>query len=224
MLKLGYKASAEQFGPRELLEFAVARRGARLRQRRRLRPLPAVAPRRRPRAVLVRPGSARAGERDGARSRSGTQRGDADATATTRRSSPRRWPRSAASYPGRVVPRRRHRRGDERGARSASSGPSRRSASRGSRRRSQLMQQLWARGARRLRRRVLPDRRTRRSTTGPSEPRAALHRGVRSRRRAARRAHRRRLHHARAARTRSSTPRSCCPPCARASRRPAASR
>ena len=28
-LKLGYKASAEQFGPRELVELAVCRRGAR---------------------------------------------------------------------------------------------------------------------------------------------------------------------------------------------------
>ena len=53
-LKIGYKASAEQFGPRRLVELGVRRRAARLRHRHRLRPLPAVAPRGRPRAVLAR--------------------------------------------------------------------------------------------------------------------------------------------------------------------------
>ena len=60
-MRIGYKASAEQFGPPELLDYAVQAERGRLRDRRRLRPLPAVAPPRRPlagRAALARRGDA----------------------------------------------------------------------------------------------------------------------------------------------------------------------
>ena len=53
MLKLGYKASAEQFGPSRLLDFAV-RRKRRLRLSVRQRSFPALEAYRRPRAVLAR--------------------------------------------------------------------------------------------------------------------------------------------------------------------------
>ena len=61
-MRYGYKASAEQFGPRELLDFAVLaeQRGPRLG--RRVGPLPAVAPHRRACAGVVR--VARRGRRD----------------------------------------------------------------------------------------------------------------------------------------------------------------
>ena len=58
-LKLGYKASNEQFAPRELLELRRARRGVRLRLGVRQRPPAAVAPRRRARAVRDERGWAR---------------------------------------------------------------------------------------------------------------------------------------------------------------------
>ena len=44
MLTFGYKASAEQFGPRELLEFSVIAEEVGVRLRGRERPLPALAP------------------------------------------------------------------------------------------------------------------------------------------------------------------------------------
>ena len=49
-LRLGYKASAEQFGPTELADFAVRRRAERVRLGLHQRPPPAVAARRRARA------------------------------------------------------------------------------------------------------------------------------------------------------------------------------
>ena len=54
MLKLGYKASAEQFAPAKLLDFACLRGAGRVRFRLRQRSLPALEAYRRPRAVLAR--------------------------------------------------------------------------------------------------------------------------------------------------------------------------
>ena len=95
LMRYGYKASAEQFGPRELLELVAAGRAPRLRDRRRLRPLPALAPPRRPRARRARRGSAPPA---GDRARSCSARAcSRRRCATTRRSSRRRSRRSAAS-------------------------------------------------------------------------------------------------------------------------------
>ena len=54
MLTLGYKASAEQFGARELLEFRSSPKQVGFDSVVRQRPLPALAAHRRPRAVLLR--------------------------------------------------------------------------------------------------------------------------------------------------------------------------
>ena len=53
-LRLGYKASAEQFPPRRLLDLAVAAEHAGLRLGLDQRPLPALAPHRRPRPERAR--------------------------------------------------------------------------------------------------------------------------------------------------------------------------
>ena len=58
-LKLGYKASAEQFPPRRAARLLGRGGAARARDHRRLRPLPAVPPHRRPRPRRACPGSAR---------------------------------------------------------------------------------------------------------------------------------------------------------------------
>ena len=79
------------------------------------------------------------------------------------------------------------------------------------------------RGRRDPRRPLLPHR-ARHDLRPPRATGADLHRRLRARGDAARRAMRRRLHHHLAARPPSSTPRPCCPPCRRASRRPAAPR
>ena len=113
-LTLGYKASNEQFGPRELLELVTARGGARLRGLRRLRPPPAVAPQRRPRA--------RASSRGSAPRRPPPTRivlGTSVLTPTMRYH-PAIIAQAFATLgclaPGPHLPRRRHRRGDERDA------------------------------------------------------------------------------------------------------------
>ncbi len=54
MLKLGYKASAEQFGPTRSARFLVPRRGGRVRLGLRQRPFPAVEAHRRARAERAR--------------------------------------------------------------------------------------------------------------------------------------------------------------------------
>ncbi len=99
-IRIGYKASAEQFAPRELLEFTKRPprpRGFDIVAR--LRPLPAVAaPRGHSPAAL--PWLGAAGQRDVERrwARACSPR----RCATTRRSSPRPSPRWGACAPGRV--------------------------------------------------------------------------------------------------------------------------
>ena len=111
-LKLGYKASAEQFDPRELVEIAVAAEAHGMETRRGERPLPAVAARGRARAVLARPGWRRS-----ASAPSTIQIGTSVMTPTFRYN-PAVIAQAFATH-GRAVPgshhaRRRHRRGAER--------------------------------------------------------------------------------------------------------------
>ena len=112
-LKLGYKASAEQFAPRPLLDFSVAAEQARVRFRLRQRPLPAVEAHRR--ACAVRVGLAGRAGRQHAADRDGHQRADADLPLSSVRG--RAGVRHAGfDVPGPRDPGRRHRRGAERGA------------------------------------------------------------------------------------------------------------
>ena len=78
-LNLAYKASAEQFGPRRLLDYAVHAEQVGLRGRLDLRPLPALAPPRRP--LAVRAGLAR---RRSASARRAAQLGTSVLTPTMR--------------------------------------------------------------------------------------------------------------------------------------------
>ena len=107
-VRIGYKASAEQFGPPELL-IRRAGRGGRLRDRRRLGPLPAVAPPRRP-LPRRRCRGWRRGQRDPHR-HARHERSDADAAlpAGGDRAGVRdaRLPRPRARLPRRRAPARR---------------------------------------------------------------------------------------------------------------------
>ena len=115
VLRLGYKASAEQFGPREAARVLRPRRGAGLRLRFHQRPFPAVAAHRRARAVRVRlAGRAR---RAHLADRHGHERADADLPLSPLASWRRPSARSAAMFPGRMILGRRHGRVAQRSAR-----------------------------------------------------------------------------------------------------------
>ena len=191
-LTLGYKASAEQFPPQRLLDLAVAAEDAGFDSVwtsdhfQPWRHTDGHAPN-----ALVWLGAATQATR---RVILGHERPHARRSATTRRSSRRRSRTLGCLAPGRVIlgvgtgetlnevagGRRLAR--AERALRAAA-----RSAS-------QLIQAAVARRAAHDRGRVLPHRRTPRSTTGPTEPVPDLHRRVGTRGRPPRRAHRGRLH------------------------------
>ena len=114
MLKLGYKASAEQFGPRELLEFSCLAEEVGFELGLRQRPLSAVEAHRRACAVLVRLARrARRQDHGGCRSAPASQRRP---SAIIPRSWRRPSARSARCFRTGSMLRRRHRRVAERGA------------------------------------------------------------------------------------------------------------
>ena len=210
MLTLGYKASAEQFGPRELLEFACTRsRTASTASSSATTSSRGATPTATPRIRFAWLGAAGRADRAG---HDRHQRRDARRSATTRRSSPRRSGRSAASPTGPGHPRRRHRRVAQRGAARASSGPTTRSASPGCKEAMRadaaaLAEEFVDASTASTTRPGTP-----RSTTAREDPCRSMDRGGRPGGGAVRRAGRRRLHLHVAARAWSSTPRSCCRP------------
>ena len=99
-LRFGYKVSAEQFSPSDLLDFTVVGGAVRLRHRRDQRSLSTLAAHRRSRAVLA--GVAGRGRSGDQPHRARHQRAHARPSAITRRSSRRRWARSRSLFPGRI--------------------------------------------------------------------------------------------------------------------------
>ena len=143
MLKLGYKASAEQFGSGAALEFAQHRRRGRFRFRLHQRSFPALAPHRRPRAVLARM-AWRARCIDIAH-RDRHQRAHAHLPLSSVHRGPGLRHARASMFPGRVILGRRHGRVAERSAGDRmSNGRNSRSVSRGCAKRVTLIRKLWS--------------------------------------------------------------------------------
>ena len=156
-VRFGYKASAEQFGPRELLDYARQAERARPRLGRDLRPLPALAPPRRARArSLAWLGAL--GERT-ERALLGDERADADPALPPVDRGPGVRHARRAWTPGRVfLGVGTGEAMNETPATGAGVARPARSAGGGWREAIELIRQLWTRGARQLRGRVLPDR------------------------------------------------------------------
>ena len=140
-VRYGYKASAEQFAPSELLDFSLLAESLGLELDRALRPLPAVAPPRRPRpgrAAVAR----RGGRAHGVRPHRHERAHPDDALRAGRGRAGVRHARLPVSRPR--VARRRHRRGDERDAGDRGApGRAARSGGSGSPRPSRLIRSLW---------------------------------------------------------------------------------
>ena len=189
-MRYGYKASAEQFGSSAAARPVAAGRGARPRDHRRLRPLPALAPPRR-----ACPGRAHVARRAGCAQRRRArrhERADADdALPPVDRRAVVRDARAAHARPG--LPRHRHRRGDERDARDGRGVAGREGAPAAAGRVDRADPPPVDRGARRLRGRLLPHR-ARDPLRAPRGADPDLRRRRRPARRQARRPHRRRLH------------------------------
>ena len=165
-LRFGYKASAEQFGPNELLDFASPRRGDGVRLGLRLRPPAAVAARGRPRAgVGPVARRARRAHLEGADRHVGAH-ADVPLQPDGRRAGLRDARRDVSRARD---PRRRHRRGAERGeprhrvARSARAIPAAQGGDRAD-------PAAVVGGARQLRGRRTTRRATSRSTTSSTTP------------------------------------------------------
>ena len=221
MLKVGWKASAEQFGPRDLVDVCRAGRGGRARLGLHLRPLPALAPPRRARAVrAVLAGRRRRADRAGPARHLGHD-ADVPLQPGRRRAGVRHARRAStrAASCSASAPARRSTRSPS--APRARRGRSSRSGSPGCASRSTLMRKLWTEervdfegdyyrthGRHGLR------------PAGAADPR--LRRRRRTARRPVCRPVRRRVHLHLRARARSSTRTSCCPPSTRAWRSPAA--
>ena len=202
MLKLGYKASAEQFGPRELLDFSCLAEDGRVRLGLCQRPFPAVEAYRRPCAVGAR--LARRARRPHAAGGDRHQRADPDLPLPpVGRRAGFRHARNDVSGPRRA--RRRHRRVAERGAveRHQMAGPQ--GAARPAARVDRADQQIVDRGPGQLRRPVLSHRK-RDDLRQAQREGADLGRRLRARSPRQWRAKSPRASSAPAARTRSSTP------------------
>ena len=189
-VRIGYKASAEQFGPAELLAYAEQAERAGFEIVADLGPLPALAPPRRAQpggAAVARRGRRAHEPRDARHER-------ADADAALRAGGDRAGVRDARLPRARAgLPRRRHRRGDERDAGDRRRVPRPQGAAAAAGGGDRADPQALERGARRLRRRVLQDR-ARDGLRPARAARADLRRRLRPARREARRARGRRLH------------------------------
>ena len=213
MLKLGYKASAEQFAPGKLLDFACQAEEVGFDFGLRQRSLPALEAHRRPRALLARL-AGRAG-RPHLAAGHGHQRADADLPLpSVDRGAGLRH--AGRDVPGPRDPGRRHRRIAERGAVDRRAVARVQGALRPPARGGDPDPQAVARGARHLRGPVLPDREGHDlRPPGRSQCRSTSPRPARWSR--AMPAARATASSAPAARSGSSTPRRCCPRSPRAS-------
>ncbi len=166
VLKLGYKASAEQFGPTRAARFLVPRRGGRVRLGLRQRPFPAVEAHRRACAELARL-ARRARRPHPPRGQIGTSVADADLPLSPLdRRAGLRHARRDVSGPRRA--RRRHRRVAERGAVERHQMAGRQGAARPAARGDRADQQIVDRGPGHASRASSTAPKTRRSTTSRS--------------------------------------------------------